>query len=399
MPVPGTGAREAPIPVGQAFRGRGNSSRESVVINKHRVVRGLDAGSRILDAPVLFRQAGLPVVRVGRLIPNESRRPHEIGIVDGLVDPAGCGVEERRDAILRRQHARAVGLHVAILIIDADGRLRRAVPTLEQLWVPPQRPKDALVVIERGLLAVFGVIVQRGHADGQLVRQQHSVDIERIAQGAVAADAILKLALILVFRRIDAGIDDARRAANAEQDRVGTALQVNAADVVTIPRYVGQEIVAGVVGGIETAHAGVGVGLDKVAAFAGAVDVRAANAGIVAIDAADLGVGRVLQQRLIVGRADVAEKISRDDADRGRDILEVGLDARPGQGRLGPVAGALRGFDHERGQFHDLFGRLAGDSSDWRRGSGWRRRGSGLAERSRNNREGEHGGDARTRRE
>ena len=109
----------------------------------------------------------------------------------------------------------------------------------------------------------------------------------------------------LEVRIIQARVDDTSRAANAEQNRVRTTLQVDATDVITIPRNVAQEVIAGVIGRGQTADAGGRT--DGVLC----IDLRARHAGIVTAQAGDFRARGVHQQVGGVRRPGVLQELLR----------------------------------------------------------------------------------------
>ena len=66
------------------------------------------------------------------------------------------------------------------------------------------------------------------------------------------------------------------------------------------------------------------------------------------MDAANFRVGRVLQQRLAVGRTGVPEELRGDNRDRGADILQLGVDTGTGQRGGRSITDILLGVNFKR---------------------------------------------------
>gem|GEM_PF-5500598 len=233
-------------------------------------------------------------------------------------------VEPRRELIVGRELARHVAADFTRFEIAADDRARRAA--LQELRLPTRRTVDALLPAERRLLLIPGVIVETRDAQAQFARQQHAIRIERRARTVVAAESPGDLRRIL--GEVGTGracIDDAGGTPLAEQNRVRAALEIDAVDIVAVPRNVREEEIAGVVGRRKTAHARVVV---RIAEIAGLVeDGAVADAREVAADAADFRVRCVLQQRRIVRGADVLQQLRGDDGHGVADILQPRVEA------------------------------------------------------------------------
>jgi hypothetical protein len=235
------------------------------------------------------------------------------------------------------------------------------------------RAVDALVVLEGRLLLELLLAPQSIDAHGEDLRNDHLVEVHRAARAPVGTDTRLGAADRAELRVARGGVDDAGGTAETEEDRVGPTLDVDAIDIVVVPRNVGDEEVAGVVRRGQTTHA---VGTTGGAQGAGFIDARAvAQTGVGAAGAGHLGVGRVLEQGGGVRRADVLHEFLGDDGDRRADVAQVRADARAGQrlGRL--VTGVARGRDFEGRQLDDFFG--VGSSAGFGLGRGRGRR-SGL---------------------
>ena len=182
------------------------------------------------------------------------------------------------------------------------------------------------------------------------------VVVEGRALAAVRADAGLGHAAGLVGRGLHRGVLDTGRAAQTEQEGVRAAQDVDAVDVVGIPRNVGDEVVAGGVGRGQAAHAlGAGRG-----AQLGLLAVAAVEARERALGAGHLGIGGVLEQRTGVGRADVVHQILGDDRHGRADILQLGTDAGAGEGVGGDIAPIRLGADFERTEDDDILLRGGG---------------------------------------
>src|SRR5690606_21839894 len=124
--------------------------------------------------------------------------------------------------------------------------------------------EHALLAAERGILLEFLVVIQPSHADREFLRQQDTIRIQRRTRAVVAAIGRRDLGGVLEGRTGRARIDDARGFALAEQDRIRTTLQVDAVNVVSIPRNIREEDVAGVVRRREAANTGVVVRVSEV---------------------------------------------------------------------------------------------------------------------------------------
>lgn len=135
---------------------------------------------------------------------------------------------------------------------------------LAKLRVEAEGTEVAAVVVEGRLLLVLGLVVERGDAEREHVVDCDVVEVAGFAEGAVVVDAALDRVGVLEGRGVDRRVDDACRATDAEQDGVRSALEVDATHVVAIPRDFREEVVAGVVGRIETADAGVLAGAQQV---------------------------------------------------------------------------------------------------------------------------------------
>ena len=171
----------------------------------------------------------------------------------------------------------------------------------------------------------FLIVVQQVDAKGQLFVDKNVIHAQRSPHAAESAVFELDAALVLVAGGFRARVDNAGRAAQAEKDGVGAALEIDAIHIVAVPRNIGQEVIDRGVGRSKTAHARVLVRVGEFAALVGKIvitDVRH-----VAVNIADLGVGGVLQQRFAAGGADVFQHLLRHNRDGGTDVAELGVQA------------------------------------------------------------------------
>src|SRR5690606_9745267 len=144
----------------------------------------------------------------------------------------------------------------------------------------------------------------------------------------VVVHAQLRLELPLPeTRRLQRAVDDARRTAETEENRIRPALNLDVLRVVSIERDVRREKVARDVRAAEAADAIPALRIAQIASLAPRSVLAEIDAGVVAVDAVDLGVRRVNEQVAQIRRTGVAHELRRHDADRRSDIAQVGLQA------------------------------------------------------------------------
>ena len=151
-------------------------------------------------------------------------------------------------------------------------------------------------------------------------------------------------------------------------------VEFDAVDRVAVPRNVGEEEVAGVVGGGETADAGVLVGIGETAGFVERGGV--ADAGEVALNVAHFGADGVLEERLIARRTDVLHELRGDHGDGVADVAQVGVETIACEGGAGTIAGVGMAGDLEWRKDQDLIALdcSGGDLSGRRSGGSFFRR-------------------------
>ena len=272
--------------------------------------------------------------------------------ISGIVAPRGDGIvgflshggEPGSNQVDGGEAAGAVAEDVALFEIRTQGGHHTVL--LEEGRFKFRGGVDAIVAVEGGFLAELGLIGDTGKAERKFVFEDDLIDIEGGAVAVVVVDAQFEFALGLEAGGVGAVIDDTSGGTHAEEDGVGAALDVDAADIVTIPRDVGEEEVAGVVGAFQSAHAGIIIRAEQIAVFVNFAAV--AHAGEVAAYAADLGADGVFQEGFDIGGADVLEELLGDDGDSGTDVFEVCADASACEGGVRLVAvGVLVGGDDE----------------------------------------------------
>ena len=275
--------------------------------------------------------------RVGADDLAERELALRVGVDEGL--PV---LEPRRVLVIRGEGAGIVGGRVTLLVLDAD---RGVVALAEDLAVVAQGGEVARHVVVRVPLLVELLVVHPSHADGQRVRDKDVVVVDRVADRAVAADAVGEVARARELGVVDVVVDDTTGAADAEQDRIRPALEVDATDVEAVPRDVRQEVVARVVGGAQAADAGRRGGRQKILS-----ELRLAGlAGEVTIETRDFRVRGVDQEVHGVGGASVLQELGGHNGQRGRNVVQVGAVASAGQRAVRLVtAFFLSGINHER---------------------------------------------------
>ena len=216
----------------------------------------------------------------------------------------------------------------------------------EQFGRIAEGAKITPVVVKGRGLTIQGPIVERGDPEGEFARDEHLVEIDGIPQRAEIVDPVFHDILVLERGGVDRGIDDTGGTADAEEDGVRSALHVDAIHDITVPRNFRQEVIAGIVGTVQTAHAGVLVRPQEAAVL---VELEAAAvAGEIAADATNFGVGGVNQQVSRVLGSGVLHELFRHHRNRRGDVLQIGADAGAGERVLGRIAFILVRRHHER---------------------------------------------------
>lgn len=224
---------------------------------------------------------------------------------------------------------------VVILALDAEGGGFEGLVG--------QRDKSAAVVVVAGRDEIFLVLAQRGDAEGELLRDEDHADVGDGALGAVAIGA--EREFIAIARKVGAGggaLGGAGGTAEAELDGVGTAHEGEALGVVGVGLDGGAEIIAGAVDVAEAAG---------VAGVVGAV--ARAGAGIaVAVDVVEIGLGGGGKEKRFVrcGCAEVVEEFFGEDLHLTGDIAEVDFAAATLEEGGGLVTALGVGADLERGE-------------------------------------------------
>ncbi|MES2696374.1 MAG: hypothetical protein V4773_23090 [Verrucomicrobiota bacterium] len=181
------------------------------------------------------------------------------------------------------------------------------------------------------------------------------------------------------MRLHDGALDDAGGIADAEEEGVRAAADGDARGIVGIERDVGDEVVAGDGGRADATHALVALRVFAALRLVG-TDAAELAAGKVAEDAADLGGGGQRQELADIGRCGVGEKLGRNDADRGANIAERGVDARAGERAVGRVADIVVFADDEGVERHRLFAGGISSSGGTGLGRGGHRGRGGIAD-------------------
>ena len=165
--------------------------------------------------------------------------------------------DDRRSA--GGQHAGIVRDDAAALVGGPDDRGVEDAALAQRSDVPRGGGVFALGVGEGELLLVVLVVLHHGDPDGEFAAARCGVVIEGQPIAAIAADGSLDLAARALELGADGGgVDDAGGAADAEEKRVGAAVDFDAVGVVTVHRNDGAEEIAGLRGLGKAAHAGAG---------------------------------------------------------------------------------------------------------------------------------------------
>ena len=164
------------------------------------------------------------------------------------------------------------------------------------------------------LLLELLLVVQQRETHREFAVEHHVIIVQDITLGAELIEHEFERAAALESRRTNRRVDDARGAAEAEQDGVGSALQIDATDVVSIPRNIREEEVAGVVGRHQAADARVTVGVRKRSEFVDVAFVAAAiGAREIAARTGDFGVHGIGQDRLVIVSSKVVDQLLGED--------------------------------------------------------------------------------------
>ena len=156
--------------------------------------------------------------------------------------------------------------------------------------------------------------------------------VERNAAGLVLTVLALDLRLGAVGHGLDQPrVDDAARAAQAEEHGVRAAIYFHAIRVVTVHRQTRDEVVARLIRAAETADA-----IRALHAAHGSKEVRKvrvrSGAAEISAQSGDLGPNGVVEQLVQIIGADVVHEILGDHRNRGGDIAEIGTEPRAGEG-------------------------------------------------------------------
>ena len=232
-----------------------------------------------------------------------------------------------------------------------------------------QRNLPAADALRRGLAREALAVVHGGDAQRESVRDQRAVQIEALPATAKAIEAKGETG----YRASRVGLRGhevygAGAVADAEETRVGAAVDLDGVDVVEVERNFG---VAG-----EVADSGIGaeggIGVGARAGCAGAADAADAIGGLrigrdVVLHAAGavrvelrevpraLGVGLVEKHVVDIDRRRVDELLLRDDGDRRAEVLELRVEPGAGE-RVERLVTALVGDDLKRSELKGLFG-------------------------------------------
>ena len=224
--------------------------------------------------------------------------------------------------------------------------------TIEELRIVAQGAVGTAVQAVGRVLFVLLVLAQKVDADGQLVLQEVLIVVERLAVGTIGAVAEIDGTECPVLGRFRRRVDDAGRAAHAEEDGVGTALHINAVHIVTIPRDVRHEEITRIIGRRKAADTRIAVRIRQIAIR---LSLATRNTTEVTLHTTDFSIRRVHEQGLVIDRTRILQEFRSDNGDGGTDVLQLGVDAGTGQGLRGYVTLIGLGAHLERAEFNDLF--------------------------------------------
>ena len=256
-----------------------------------------------------------------------------------LVKPIGDR-EGRREGIGRN------ALDFTLLEIGAQGAAaeKRTALGIERAQV--DRRVEALVFVERGLLPVVSPVVEQGQAGGEAAGHDDLVDVKLLAVrfvGTEAGDDAVAVGERCLAHR---GVHDATGVADARQNGVGAAADGEGFEVEGVSGDVGSEEVSGARGLGEGAHA-----VDRGRIVAHLCRVFSGDAREISPLAGDFRRGGVSENVLELGDADILKEFLGVDRDGGADVLDIGVEARPGERAGGAVADVAFGADDERAEF------------------------------------------------
>ncbi|OQB94843.1 MAG: hypothetical protein BWX86_01354 [Verrucomicrobia bacterium ADurb.Bin122] len=152
--------------------------------------------------------------------------------------------EPEADIILGSQGTRAVSPDTTVLEVSQD----LGNPTLDQLRLETDRPKDTGRALKRGILLKLLIIVQTSDTNRQSLADNDLIYINGIAQRAPVIHLVLKGVSRGEGRLIHARVDDTSRRTDTKQHRIGTTLNIDAIDDIAIPGNLRHEEVARIIG-------------------------------------------------------------------------------------------------------------------------------------------------------
>ena len=218
------------------------------------------------------------------------------------------------------------------------------------------RRKHALLVLEIEIAPAAVLLIHGGDGGGDHVFLQHRVVVELGAAATPRAEAVADVGAVAVgrcdFRRL---VDDATDRGDAEENAVGAAAVVVAADAVAVGRRNAREVV-------ETLARGDAAGGD-VAVEVLRVDERVLPRARDPRLRVHLGVHRILDELLHVRDREVLEKLLREHRHRAGRVAEFRVEPAAGEGVLRLIADVPRGVHRKRAEFDDFFARCR----RWRR--------------------------------
>src|SRR5665213_2864611 len=180
----------------------------------------------IHEAVLVGEIATLAVTRIIKLVKDDF-------IVARITISVCRGIEPTGNTVERRKRTWVVRVNLAVFILHFD---RSVVVLAKQFWIEANGNVLAVSVLVRRHLLVQFVILQERHANRENTLDQLLIQIERIANRAPVVDAIFVIVSRFERSVIDARVDDTGRAANAEKNRVWSALKIDATHVETVPR-------------------------------------------------------------------------------------------------------------------------------------------------------------------